>query len=629
MKPLDTCIRIRDTYNSKINVEKFIKSIEGKFNIDFKTLPQWKCLIEKLYFVSNYRERKIEEVNLRKLLIIQKLCLETTRLTPFELTDRLIRTIHVWQKSQWMNQQKQYKTNSLQNIEGPLPSIQNSEKTADLIDTTFSQGFEETAEEDINLEDKENEPNVEQKESSSSDSKYSELSYHSLRSGDVDASGVSNPTVCHSMTFKLIECNPKEIVITNNSPMKQTIKFSLKNTSLDCVFARFKNVTNRDLFKKANVFPYLPVKLYPGLSMGFKFIFNLKQTKDDFLTSLTFLMQYRDGNENFLSEYCVSISTQFKKPRCTKVSETVYIQPVYSWHLNPKYGYPCGILIIEGRDEYEYDIRIVKHKKDLAEIESCNSNNATMQTASDSINETSTSFIQKPSIINEIENDTIENFMLSLLKDVIETSLDTFVFDVTSLRLPMNSKRKTTVYLSKCEYIGYHQSYFDIEFRNVDTYELIDTKTTKVFAEILPHPIEIYPTIFDMSNAPVVHGVCVDHFVITNTHKIFSSTIKIDASNITKKLITIKPIYVCIQPETSVKFQVRTCPSRQPFDNERKVMVHFTVKIIATGVKSIYDNIPPMFYEIIAPCALGFCEMYDLLPHSESLSDGQLNDSPP
>ncbi|XP_045537596.1 uncharacterized protein LOC123721799 [Papilio machaon] len=620
MKPTDKCIRIRDTNKGKIDVENVIKSIEDKFKIDFKTLPKWKCLIEKLYIVPNYRERKIEEANLRKLLIIQKLCIENSRLTPFELTDILIRTVHIWQKSRWMNQQKQHKTNSLQNIEGPLPSIQNSVKTADFIDTSFS-GLEETAEEDVILEDngnKENEPNNEQQKES--DSKYSELSYHSLRSGDVHASAVSNATVCHSMNFKLIECCPKELVISNKSPMKQTIKFSLKNTSLDCVFARFKNVTNHNFFKKANVLPYLSVKLYPGLSMGFKFIFNLKQTEYDFLTSLTFLMQYKDGNENFLSEYCVNISTQFKKPRCTKVSEIVHIPPVYSWHLNPQFGHPCGILTVESRDEHEYDIRIVKHKKDLSEIESCNSNNATMQTTtSDSVNEISTSFIQKPSTINEVENNIIDNFMLSLVKNVIEAALDTFVFDVTSLHLSMNSKRKTSVYLSKCEYIGYHQSYFDVEFRNVDTYELIETKTTRIFAEILPHPIEIHPTIFDMSNAPVVHGVCVDHFIICNTHKIFSSTIKIDVSNITKKLITIKPMAVCIQPETSVKFQIRTCPSKQPFDNEPKVMIHFTVKIIATGVKSIYNNISPIFYEIIAPCALGFCEMYDLLPHQQRI----------
>lgn len=628
MKTTDTCIRIRDTNEGKIDVEKFIKSIEDTFKIDFKTLPQWKCLIEKLYFASNYRERKIKEVNLRKFLIIQKLCLENTRLTPFELTERLVRTWSVWQKSQWVNQLKQQRTNTLTDIEGPLPSIQTSDKTADLIDTSFL-GLEETAEEDTVLEDKENEP-INVQESHSSDSNYSELSYHTLRSDGVDASGVSKPTVCHSMSFKLIECYPKEIVITNNSSVKQTIKFSLTNTSLDCVFARFKNVTNRDLFKKANVFPYLPVKLYPGLSIGFKFVFNLKQTKEDFLTSLTYLVQYKDGYINFLSEYCVTISTQFKKGRCTKVSETVFIPPVYSWHLNPKFGYPCGILTVEGKDEFEYDIRIVKHKTDVAEIESCNSNNATIQTtASDSVKEISTSFIQKPPTVNEFEDDSIDNFIMSLVKDVIEVSLDTFTFDITCLRLPVNSKRKTSVYLSKCEYIGYHQSYFDVEFRSVDTYELIETKTVKVFAEILPHPIEISPTIFDMSNAPVVHGVCVDYFVITNTHKIFSSTIKIYASNVTKKLITIKPMTVCIQPETSVKFQIRTCPSKQLFDKELKVMVHFTIKIIATGVRAIYENIPPMFYEIIAPCALGFCDMYDLLLHSDSFSAVPLNDSPP
>ncbi|XP_013137302.1 PREDICTED: uncharacterized protein LOC106102390 [Papilio polytes] len=193
MKTTDTCIRIRDTNKGKIDVEKFIKSIEDTFKIDFKTLPQWKCLIEKLYFVSNYRERKIKEVNLRKFLIIQKLCLENTRLTPFELTERLVRTWSVWQKSQWMNQLKQQRTNTLTDIEGPLPSIQTSDKTTDLIDASFL-GLEETAEEDTVLEDKENEP-INVQESHSSDSNYSELSYHSLRSDGVDASGVSKPTV--------------------------------------------------------------------------------------------------------------------------------------------------------------------------------------------------------------------------------------------------------------------------------------------------------------------------------------------------------------------------------------------------------------------------------------------------
>ncbi|CAG5049292.1 unnamed protein product [Parnassius apollo] len=608
-----------------MDLNDFIKSIERRYKIDFKTLPQWKQLIKKLNFVEMDYSRKLHEVKLRKLFIVNKLYTENMRRTPFELTEKLARTANFWHKSRLTSRQtSENQTLNTKKDVHPVPSIQDSKDSVRKNNDPLSEQealLHELVFMDVD-KDTNNLPLIisnQHKLLSPLNSQDSDLSYHTLESISLHKKTKTNQTECHFVHFNGVKCDPKKIIIRDSTSEEQTIEFTLKNISNDCCKVMFENIVNPRFFMNAKVFPPVTIKLYPGLSFVFNFNFNLLQNKVDFSTDLFFRILSKVSKGAQLSRLCIPICTKFFDPISLSVSNVVYIPPVYKWHLNSKFGYPSGIITIEVKNDNECYFRLINRKKDLARDPShtsvdtvANSESVIDRIEDDNlINDTSTWSTTKL-LANKNYNDAekINNFIKFIINDIIEASLDTFLFDLRCNHLPPKSIKKIKVTFHKSEHTGFHQTYCDIEFRCIDNGEIIETRTVKIFAEVLPHPLKISPVILDMSNSPVVHGMYKDHFVLTNTHKIYCVKIQIKPLAIMRKLLTITPMTITILPESSIKFQVTMCSSdnASELDDEVKDMVHFTFKIIATGVKSIYDGIPPIYYEIIAPCALQFHE---------------------
>ncbi|XP_045490496.1 uncharacterized protein LOC110991500 [Pieris rapae] len=171
----------------------------------------------------------------------------------------------------------------------------------------------------------------------------------------------------------------------------------------------------------------------------------------------------------------------------------------------------------------------------------------------------------------------------------------------------VETSQKIRVNFTKAEYIGLHQSCYDLEFFDPVDNNLIMTKTVKVFAEILPHPIEIQPIILDMTGTPKTLGLCIDHFTIFNNHKFVPVTIKIELTTKMNRIFDITPQKTFIAAQSNASFEVALSRSGS---NKHEDFVHFTIKIIVIGDKAVYKNVPPFFYEIIIPCASEFKRVY-------------------
>ncbi|KAF9424817.1 hypothetical protein HW555_000118 [Spodoptera exigua] len=212
----------------------------------------------------------------------------------------------------------------------------------------------------------------------------------------------------------------------------------------------------------------------------------------------------------------------------------------------------------------------------------------------------------------EIQSETIfgPESIACIVKDIIELALDTFILESTYSYLKPHETAKIPVYFTKVERTGYHQCYYDLQFINTKTEDVALTKIVKVFAEVLPHPIKVHPLILDMSKSPVNHGYCEDIFVVSNTHKLYPATIKIKLTTKMKKIIYVEPMEATVAESSSVPFTVKFCSrdflSVKPCED----LVHFTFKIVILGYKEVYENVPPYFYEVIAPCALEFKKVY-------------------
>lgn len=96
-------------------------------------------------------------------------------------------------------------------------------------------------------------------------------------------------------------------------------------------------------------------------------------------------------------------------------------------------------------------------------------------------------------------------------------------------------------------------------FYDAHTGEFKFRKTTRVFADILPRPVEISPPILDMSSAPIVHGFAEGVFNITNNHKLFPVLIKIVLTKQMTCLFRIIPTETVIPTTTKVPFEIKFC----------------------------------------------------------------------
>ncbi|XP_047536551.1 uncharacterized protein LOC125070647 [Vanessa atalanta] len=327
------------------------------------------------------------------------------------------------------------------------------------------------------------------------------------------------------------------------------------------------------------------------------------------------------GTKNAEEILHIPIIGQFEKSKSVNITETVNIPQVYMWQVNAKCGYPKGIVQIQLYGNTAYDLYIRKKNIDfINEFEdsrSIGSHNVTLTTESlmqkitdvDTDTQKNTLLSSKVLDVNN-ENETITTFdvVTLVLNDILNLVYEPFIFKKTYFRLFPKSKRGVLVYFTKAKYVGYHHRYYEFVFCDSDDKSF--TKTIKIFAEVLPHPILIHPALLDMSQSPVIFGQCQDHFTIINTHKVFPVTITIKTTNKMDKIFQIMPRVTAILPQSNIKFKVTFCKENINVAEMYDIMAYFTIKIIINGDSSIYKDVPPFYYEIIAPCAKELIRIY-------------------
>lgn len=638
-----THIRIRDKNNYDLNVGKFLETIEKDFKIDFTTFPRWEEIVQRLHVASTDCKRKIQDSKLRKALIIDKLYVQSTRPSPFELSEGLCRT-----RNKWLQ------------IENHLKKRPVSLESA-IIVTSLSQPEEE--EEEIVSGDSSLHPNTENLSTRSPDlsyvldvvpmkhdaevqvdaqpeshlpaviytnhhklvsplaSNFSSLSYKSLLEEiSEQEEEIKEEDIHHLKITTSIVSTPSTIIIAKDSLKQQIIKFTVTNCSSDYMHIRFISVTDVTHFKRTKLLPVIPKRLFPGIPVTYKFIFNIN-TQKNFESSLYFKVGRIVYNNEPAESFYVPIITAFTIKRSVSVTDTVEIPPVYAWHMKRDDNYSSGIIKIVVDDPFYYHLHIRKRVIDLAaepdakmslEASGPNTESIAARTGDPQIDtKTIASSAKTDGTQSEFETLSYLDDIATIASDIIQLALDSYMLDSTYLYLEPYSKVKIPVYFCKIERIGCHQYYYDFEFIDPETEKVIFTETCKIFAEILSHPIQIRPVILDMSQSPVSHGYCEDHFVVYNNHKLYPCHAKIKLTTKMKKMFYVEPMETLVPTLGSVQFHVKFCSRDFLSVKPSEDLVHFTFKIVVNGYKAVYEHIPRIFYEIIAPCAVEFKKVYN------------------
>ncbi|CAH0724426.1 unnamed protein product, partial [Brenthis ino] len=638
---------------------KFINLLESQFKINFKSLPQWKELIELINISQTDYKRKLQNAEYRRAAIIQKLYIQYYRLSPFELTDNLLRRANLWKELK--SNIKKHKINSLDNlVPVPIQDISNAMSEEANVSSNAHPNTEVIQSKDqidlnpeIELEIKSNSspclPIIvytnEHKIISPIGSHYTVLNLKDVKSIEKSLAESSKENIFANNETKFLKCSPNTLMIRDNIFQEQTLKFSITNCATEYSHIRFKCISDNSYFKNFTIVPNIPVKLNPGLTISYKFIFALQQNlKEEVINSKLYFRTGRNvlshRGEEILS---IPIVSEFQNMKSVTVSKTVYIPSVYSWQVTGVYKYPKGVLQIDINDEMTYNVYIRKKDVDIAQEISRSLDSlkvaASLDTESLQDKENDNDFESRSKILStpkrttnafsDINNEgdsliTVDVVTLVLI-DIVNLVLEPFVFKNTYLRLFPKSKRLAIVYLTKAEHVGYHHSYYDLIFVNPENDETVFIKTIKVFAEILPHPILIQPPILDMTKSPVKFGFCKDHFTISNTHKIFPVTIKINTTSKMKNIFKITPMETLVSPKSKVNFEIRMCVNDNNVLNNIDDFAYFTFKIAIIGHDSIYSNVPPFFYEIIAPYDTEFMKLYGKKYYRDMLTSSQDN----
>ncbi|XP_046970384.1 uncharacterized protein LOC124537553 [Vanessa cardui] len=629
-------LRIIGNYDCDTNIEKKIKNIEALLKIDFKSLSHWKDVIEKINAAQIEYNKKILKAKEREYEIIKKLYIENYRVSPFELSQKFARTANLWKELD--TDVKKHKVPS--KIEHSVLSLHNV--TVD--------GDEEIVPEEI--ENKSNgHPNsevvlskdaiilkTEEEQDSKSNSphllpvnictnphkllssieidNYIALSYKESKDIDKDfKSDTINENLLNET--KSVKCYPEKIIIYDNSLAEQFINFSLLNCSTENVYIRFKSISDASHFKAYRIQPEIPYKLNPGLTKCYKFNFTLLENING--KEISVILYFRIKTKTAEEILHIPIIGQFEKSKSVIVTKTVNIPQVYMWQVNAKCAYPKGIVQIQLCGNTEYDLYIRKKNVDfINEFEdprSIASHHLTLATESlmQNITDVDTdtqknTLLSSKDVSNENETTTSVDVVALVLNDILNLVYEPFIFKNTYFRLLPKSKRIVLVYFTKAKHVGYHHRYY--EFMFCDAHDKSFTKTVKVFAEVLPHPILIHPAVLDMSQSPVIFGQCQDDFTIINTHKVFPVTIAIKTTHKMEKIFKIMPRVATVLPKSNLKFKVIFCKENINVAEIFDIMAYFTIKIIVNGDSSIYKNVPPFYYEIIAPCAREFIRIY-------------------
>ncbi|XP_053615119.1 uncharacterized protein LOC128677959 [Plodia interpunctella] len=608
-------IRIRDNNAYGVDPETLVRYIETQYDMDIRSLPYWKEIIKRFQVSTTDCKRIIQNAKRRKHEIIQKLYVESTRLSPFQLTDNLVRTGSLWKMLEGEKRRKK-----IPFIIGPeiIPQSDISERSF-AEQSELESGHQNTEQSIPNLaleplpksEPESEAPvshlpvhistNLHELVGPSSTCSY--LSHKSEETTERKSIVIVEENAEWKMLPEstLVRSVPNEIVIEDDSLEEQVIKFSIVNCGTEYIHIKFVCVTEKSPFRYAKIIPKTPGKIYPGLSIVYKLIFKVVQNEFDFESSLYFRIgQIVLAEGSTLESLCIPVKSNYLIMRNVSASEAIYLPPVYSWHLGGDYGYPTGYINVSVLDNFSYKIHITKVCIDFDDTQD-NSTQPSGYVSIENVEMQSVPQFEIQNVTGEVEYIDSVELISPLVFDIVEASLEPFWVEYTYLHLSKLSHFKIPVYLTKIERIGSHHACYDIEFFDSFTENKMFTKTVKVFGEILAHPIQIHPPILDMSNSPVLHGFCEDKFVIVNTHKFYLATIKIKMTTKMKKLLRVSPMEVAIPQMSSVSFDVRFC-SPGLIEHDFEDLVHFTVKIIVSGYKAIYHKVPPFYYEIIAPC---------------------------
>lgn len=666
--------RISGDTITKLNIEEFIKSIESQYNVDM-TSPKWRFLITRIQAaVIDYR-RRVKDHKLRNSLILEKLTKEFTYISPFYLTDVMARTARKWEL---LKTPRVIKLNPIlpENIgsvssrsinteikEEETPEITIDDDKKEKVDT-FLPPLNTTSSKTINN-------NI----SLIGSEIYKELIKDIMtteKTKNID-SPVYTPSRHILLNTSTIKHSPKIIKI--GSSQEQSLVLKLKNCGNHIAFIQYQSQIDISNFKCISVLPATTVKLVPGITYSFKLFFKLVN-QQEFSSKITFHVKYPSNSTTLpkpYDEYYIPIISLLDKKlqyRSVTAPKIIEIPPIYSWQVNNKfefYEYPFGSthVSIDTNDNHSYYVRIVKRDVDIAsddadETNASNEVNITSPTSvlkyiddefKDSslskvlgsssvplkgrVKSTSVSSRRAKSLTSNKSsaniittmNSNIRNEVLQLIVEVVERAMSVFVFDKTYLFLKSGQTKFVRVYFIQVQHIGCHNCYYDFKFYDSKSNELIFTKTTRVFADVMPHPIQITPDALDMTDTPIIHGKCVNSFVITNTHSVYPVNIRLVTSAKMKKLIKIEPIKMVILQKKSAKFLVSLCTSNRidKLDEEDLVdddnlFVLFTFKIVISGSATAYKHITPIYYDIVAP---GVHE-YERVYHGNTLMQRQM-----
>ncbi|CAG4947055.1 unnamed protein product [Colias eurytheme] len=581
---------------------------------------------------------KVRNAFVRKKSIIEKLYVQKYRKSPFSLTAELARTAEIWHEMQLTKHKKKVvdikeatetiitfkgKDYTSEELIGEISDVElTGHPNTEVVDS--KETIHPDLDQDLKSESSQRLPVIictnPHKLISPIGSHCTALSYHSYNTSIKDEPERTENKEQTNFVLeqtKSIRCYPEGIKVCNEN--ERSIKFTLRNCTTDCIYVRFKDLSNKTSIKKFKLTPSTPVKLCAGLSKVYCLNFKLMpgtKVYEGFLNFRIGFISYKKPEE-LLS---VRFICDYNERRSIDVTETVYIPPVYLWQLTYS-KYPFGNIKINVNDDYSYHLHIGKQDINFYELlsdESVNSlhvaspnsesviqRNDDVESESALISSTKLDNQEKPEEI--IETIDIVN---GVLNEIITISLQPYYLKSTYLYLHPHSVQNIKVYFTKAEHIGSHQYYYNLDFYNPNDDSVVMRKTIKIFSEILPHPIQIHPIMLDMTECPIKYGIYRDYFTIVNTHIFVPVTIKIKLTTKMKKLFCISPMETLVPAQSEVRFEVHLCPRSVSFPRNEEDSVHFTIKIIVIGDKAIYDNAPPIYYELIVPCASEFKRIY-------------------
>lgn len=649
--------RIRGNTIPNFNIEELIKSIENHCDIDMNS-PQWRDIITRIQAAVIDNRRRVKDHKLRNSLIAEKLHKEFSYISPFYLTDVMARTARKWERLKTLRANK---------LDPLLP-----ESTGSISSRNIDPEIKEEEIPEITVDDDDMKKvtlespltSISSKPTNGSMSPIGPEIYKEIINDIVTMVTEKTKTeepVCtptpHLFLNAIIKRSPKTMKIY--SSQEHTLELKLKNCTNHLALIQYQSLIGISQFNRISVFPATIVKLVPGISYTFKIFFKLV-LQEEFTSQIKFHVKYPANSMTHAPksyyEYYVPIICQPDKKlkhRSVTAPEIIVIPPVYSWQVKNKsefYEYPFANadISVDTNDTHSYYVRIVKREVDIAsedadETNASNEVNITTPTSvikniDDDFKDSSLSkVLENASVtLNEdiksgdssrkgksasskkslkykatTSNLNILNVVLQLIVNVVERAMDVFVFDKTYLFLKSGETKRVRVSFTQVLHIGCHNCYYDFKFYDSESNELIFTKITRVFADIMPHPIQITPDTLDMTDTPIIFGRCINSFVITNTHCLYPVNIRIVTSANMKKLIKITPMKTVVLQKGSAKFVVNLCTSNwnpliekfaaDDLVSEDNLFVMFTFKIVISGYATAYKNITPIYYDVIAP----------------------------